>query len=448
MEFLDKLVLPQSAEHIQLLHYMSMLVLFLFIPFISVVFGGTFLSYSFRKRFNKTGDKTFLRFAKDTIQLLTVNSYTGLILGIVPVLTLILIFAQLLHTTTFPTVSDLALAFLLISVGLISIYAYRLSFALKIIFDDVETKSSEDFVKEEFSNYQTKTSKLTDNSVRLGLIFLFLGIWIFISALTSAIYFNTWKPTSFFETIFASKVIVNFLIWLCISFALTGVTLLFMFLFWKKDKIKVTDDYRNFVVTISSKYALYFSLPLPVLILLNINLLPDSLLSGSMFFYSIISLIFLFIALNFIYLLYYKKQYKYSPYLFFTFLFAVLSLIVKDQFTINNATKYHSVVLSTEYDKLLAELKGEGKGEVINAAELYQVRCGACHKFDQKLVGPAHFDVLPKYIGKEAQLVAFIRNPVKVDPAYPPMPNPGLKPAEAEAVAKYLLEEYERQKGK
>ena len=43
---------------------------------------------------------------------------------------------------------------------------------------------------------------------------------------------------------------------------------------------------------------------------------------------------------------------------------------------------------------------------------------------------------------------AFIRNPVKVDPAYPPMPNPGLKPQEAEAVATYMLEHFEKEKGK
>lgn len=448
MEFLDKLVLPQSAEHIQLLHYMLMLVLFLFIPFVSVVFGGTFLSYSFRKKFNKTGDKTFLRFAKDSVQLLTVNSYIGLILGIVPLITIILIFTQLLHTNTFPTVSDLVLSFLLISVGLILIYVYRLSFALKLVFDSVETKSAEDFVQEEFTSYYSKTSKLSDNSVRLGLILLFIGMWIFTGALTTAIYFGTWKSTSFFATLFSAKVLINFLIWLCISFSLTGVTLLFLFLFWKKDELKVSDDYKDFVIGISSRYSLYFSLPIPLLVLISIHLLPDSLLSGTMFAYSAIGIILLFLALNFVYLLYYKKQYKYVPYLFITFLFAVLSLIIKDQVTVNNATKYHSVILSTEFEKILAELKGEGKGETINAAELYQVRCGACHKFDQKLVGPAHFDVLPKYVGKEAQLVAFIRNPVKVDPAYPPMPNPGLKPAEAEAVAKYLLEEYQKRKGK
>jgi cytochrome c len=87
-------------------------------------------------------------------------------------------------------------------------------------------------------------------------------------------------------------------------------------------------------------------------------------------------------------------------------------------------------------------LKGDGKTVQVNAEEIYQVKCASCHKWDQKLVGPPHNEVLPKYVGKEQQLVAFIRNPVKVDPAYPPMPNPGLRPNEAEAVANYLLETY------
>ena len=50
MEFLDKFVIPQSLEHINLLHYLATLVLFLFVPFISLVFGSTVLSLHFRKK--------------------------------------------------------------------------------------------------------------------------------------------------------------------------------------------------------------------------------------------------------------------------------------------------------------------------------------------------------------------------------------------------------------
>ena len=113
------------------------------------------------------------------------------------------------------------------------------------------------------------------------------------------------------------------------------------------------------------------------------------------------------------------------------------------------ATQVHSASMSAEFDKYLAELKGEDKVVSINAKEIYEIKCASCHKWDQKLVGPAHLDVISKYAGKESQLIAFIRNPVKVDPAFPQMPNPGLKPNEAEAVAKYLLETYnEKNKNK
>ncbi|MCH7974410.1 MAG: cytochrome C [Bacteroidetes bacterium] len=71
---------------------------------------------------------------------------------------------------------------------------------------------------------------------------------------------------------------------------------------------------------------------------------------------------------------------------------------------------------------------------------MYNIKCGSCHKFDRKLVGPPHNEVVPKYFDKETQLVAFIRNPARVDPNFPAMPNLGLKPAEAKAVADYVLQ--------
>jgi cytochrome c551/c552 len=76
-------------------------------------------------------------------------------------------------------------------------------------------------------------------------------------------------------------------------------------------------------------------------------------------------------------------------------------------------------------------------------AKIYQERCSTCHAFDQKVVGPAHKNVLPKYEGKPDALVAFILNPTKVDPAFPAMMPLGLSRREAQAVADYLLKRYE-----
>jgi cytochrome c len=59
--------------------------------------------------------------------------------------------------------------------------------------------------------------------------------------------------------------------------------------------------------------------------------------------------------------------------------------------------------------------------------------------FDQKKVGPAYKNVIPKYQGKKTDLIRFVLNPQKVDPAFPPMPSQGLRPAEADSIATYLM---------
>lgn len=115
---------------------------------------------------------------------------------------------------------------------------------------------------------------------------------------------------------------------------------------------------------------------------------------------------------------------------------------------IAGSNKVQYTMLAAKYDDYLAELKGSDKVVTINGEELYSVRCASCHTFDKKLVGPPHDEVIPKYFGKENQLIAFIRNPVKVNPDYPPMPNPGLKPDEAKAVADYLLSKVKSDLGK
>ena len=70
---------------------------------------------------------------------------------------------------------------------------------------------------------------------------------------------------------------------------------------------------------------------------------------------------------------------------------------------------------------------------------IYAEKCSACHAFDHKVVGPAHKDVLPKYVGQIDKLQGFILAPQKVDPAFPAMPAQGLSRREARAVADYLL---------
>lgn len=75
----------------------------------------------------------------------------------------------------------------------------------------------------------------------------------------------------------------------------------------------------------------------------------------------------------------------------------------------------------------------------IDGGQLFQQKCSVCHRYDQRLVGPPLNSVLEKYRLNKDKLAGFLRNPQKVNPDYPAMPNLSLTEREAGAVADYLL---------
>lgn len=69
--------------------------------------------------------------------------------------------------------------------------------------------------------------------------------------------------------------------------------------------------------------------------------------------------------------------------------------------------------------------------------------CTACHANDKKLVGPAYQDVAAKYkgdAGAAAKLAAKVKNGGSgVWGAVPMPPQPALKEADAQAIARWIL---------
>ena len=144
MDFLDKLVIPLSPEHITLLRYIAMLTLILFVPFISMTLGGTAISLFYQRKGIKEGNKTYIRFAKDVIEIVTVNKSIGIMLGIMSLFTTILIFVQLFHTENLIVISYLAGAWMLVAIGLILIYTFRYSTVFNDIFDSIKDFKTDD----------------------------------------------------------------------------------------------------------------------------------------------------------------------------------------------------------------------------------------------------------------------------------------------------------------
>ncbi len=66
--------------------------------------------------------------------------------------------------------------------------------------------------------------------------------------------------------------------------------------------------------------------------------------------------------------------------------------------------------------------------------------CLACHKVDQKLIGPSFIDIANKKKYSDGKMVQLIRNPKQSNwPGYPPMaPIPNITDAEAQTLAAWI----------
>lgn len=447
MEFFDSLVLSQSKEHIFLLHALMIAAMFLFVPFISIVLGGTYLSVYFRRRSERKKDKVSWQMAKDVIDFSSISKGAGFMLGVVPVVGVIVISAQLLHTIQIATLNYLAAGLLFTTVGLIFVYTYRYSLSFGNIISKTDPENiTDEYAKGDIEKYSSTIFTVNKKSGFWGIIFLLIGSYFITSAIELIMLPDLWNAKGDFFLIFTSnEFFLKWLIFITSAVAISGSYLLFRFFVWEGGKKGISEQYRNLARTKLLKLIFPFAMLQPVLLLANVILLPKNVLSNAVFGFTVLAVLMAFLAYQFIYDMLKNNYGIQSGKLFFTMLAFVFSVVVADQSVISNATKENSTRLAAKYEEELLALRGsEKEASGINGAEIFTVRCAACHKFDVKVVGPAYKEVLPKYEGKLEALVSFITNPVPVNSAYPPMPNPGLKPNEVEAVAKYILEEYKK----
>ncbi|MGA7720708.1 MAG: c-type cytochrome [Ignavibacteriaceae bacterium] len=447
MDFLDKLVIPLSPEHITLLRYISMLILFLFIPFISIILGGTAISLFYRRKGIKEGNNLYIRFAKDLIEIVTINKSIGIALGIMPLLTSILIFVQIFHNENLIVVSYLTGACLLVAAGLILIYTFRYSTAFNDIFNSIkELKTDESNLEAELNALRSGSSKLSTKSGRLGILLLIIGLWVFVSGLTVAIYQSGWNDSNMFSVLFSWIVITRFISFLLLAGAFTGAVILFSFFYWDGGIKGLDQDYKELVRKLGLNITSFTSIIIPVFLFVNVSALPESTLTRAVFAFVTIALLLLFLGYHYLYVMYKNSNAKYSMHLFISVLFTILAVIISDQTTIGEANAKQALVLGQNFEDTMQKINEANTPPVISGKDIYNNICSACHSFDHKVVGPPYKETLPKYNGDVAKLVTFILSPTQNNPGYPPMPNPGLNQAQAQAVAAYILKEVQKYK--
>ncbi len=444
MNLLDKLVIPLSPEHIQLLHYISMLIFFLFVPFISMVLVGTLLSLIYKRKGFKQDNNIYIKFSKDLIETVTINKSMGIMLGIVSLITSVLIYIQLFHGANLITVEYLVWSFVFVTIGIILIYTYRYSLSFSEIFNSLDESKEDESVAEEIRKYRTNSRKLSLKAGGFGIAFLIIGTWIFTAGVTLGFFTSKWNDTHLLSVLFSWAVIARYITFLLLAAAFTGAAILFSFFYWEGGKENLNEEYKDFIRANGIALTAIPAMILPLFLLLDLTDLPGVTLSSSVFTFITLGVLLLFLGYHYLYLMYKNNNADYSLHVFLVVLLTIFATIIADQTAMVNANKPQTFALAQNFDNVMTKLTASSAPPTISGEDIYKNICSACHSFDHKVVGPPYNQTLPTFHGDVDKLVDFILHPTHPIPGYPEMPNPGLTQPQAHAVATYILQEVKK----
>lgn len=448
MDFLDNLVIPATTQHLNLLKVILVLSMLIFLPFFGMLFGGTAFSVIFNSYGRKNKNKLFIRFAKDIIDKLAINRFVGVGLGVIPLLAITFCYAQLMFEVKVITVSLLFVACLFMAIAVNFVYSYQNTFQIELLIETfkgitgLDKHELDTRIPEDIADYEFDLMNTNSNSGLYAFVLLLITAFFFAGGTSIALFSDRYQDFQNIAQMFLSGATVfNFLFIIVLSITVTGSAILFFFFSWQGGLYDMDAQYSNFVKKIGGNIAFTGAAILPIVLFLSFMVVPNVALSGSVFIYTGLAFVSILLLCNFLYAVIKNSDMKYISAAFYFMILSFGFIIMKNQSAFGTASYKHFEAINIR----AVELEKEKKGKTINTAgvsgeEIFTRICSACHKFDVKLVGPPYDQTVPTFNGDVKKLSAWIQNPTKVFPDYPPMPNPGLKPKEADAVAQYLIE--------
>ncbi len=448
MDFLDNLVIPATTQHLNLLKIICVLSMLIFLPFFGMLLGGTGFSVIFNAYGRKRNKKLFVRFAKDIIDKLAINRFVGVGLGVIPLLAITFCYAQLLFEIKVIVVGLLFVATLFLAIAVNFTYSYQNTFQIESLietfkdFSGIERHELETKLPEDITDYEYDLMNTNSNSGLYGFVLLLITAIFFAGGTSIALFSDRYQDFQNIAQMFLSEAtFLNFLFIIVLSITITGSAILFFFFSWQGGLYDMDTEYANFVKKVAGNIAFTGAAILPVFLFLSFIFIPNVALSGTVFLFTGLAFVSILLLCNFLYAVIKNSDMKYISAAFYLMILSFGFIIMKNQSAFGTASYKHFEEINLRAEELEQQKKGKTLNTAgVNGEEIFTRICSACHKFDVKLVGPPYNETIPTFNGDVKKLSAFVQNPYKVFPDYPPMPNPGLKPKEADAVAQYLIE--------
>lgn len=440
MDFLKQLALPQSEAQITVLHFVMNVILVLLLPFISYLFGALLLSLQYNRKGRNNNDRNAITFSKEIIDHILPNKSILVLFGVVPFMALVFAYAQLLQNTTAISVSVMTWGLIFFATAAAFASSYQSALKVGGMLDSV-TKN------DEVESYKSQMVETRRTSGKYAILFLSLSVYCLIAGMSLAVHPNLWQSiSSIVELLFSLDVLVKVIQFVLLSLTISALGMVYFTFRWEGGKKNISNEYSNYVRSKALPIILLSLLAQPIFVVCSVVLLPVSALSGLVFLAAFLVVFFVFLASHFVYGMMKDFSSSHAGKAFYMFILSLVFIVIQTTSSLSISTQQQSALLAFKYNVYHEELLAKMG---INLAtftgeDIFNAKCSACHEFGVKKVGPAYKDVLPKYENDLVKLTSFVMNPQKIDPAFPPMPNQGLKPAEADSIAAYIINMYKQ----
>ncbi len=427
MGFFSQHIIPPTEHYLDLLQLITVLTYSIHLPYIGMVIGGVGAAMWFTLADSDHPNPRYERFAGDLLNVFLGSRVAILVLGILPIFVISLTYLQWFVGADATPLRYIPWMLVPVVLGFAALSMYRRSFESR------------------------------RNNIRAHLGLGSIGISLLLAAyfILMAILCRLQDPEKWFRVVNLGNMLLNwnaiwkFLFFTHASFALSGAAILFFFYKWPGTRVDAEGAYDGLVRNFGAGMAFAFSLAVPVFYTFYIFTTADVAFDNTVYLMAVTVVFLVLVGALMLFSNIRARATRFASAAFVVLLVAFVLVSVVDQRAMSNANAEHKTGLvleakrlenerQAELEALAAGTHGAGRGE-----EIFTTQCMACHRFDTRLVGPPLQEVLPKYKDDFETLKAYVKNPSKKNPEYPPMPSLGLSDTDVEAVATYVLEQLE-----
>lgn len=427
------------------------------VTYMSIAATGSVFSLYFNRTGRKTKDPLYRRFARNLIDMAVPGKGAVAALAGLPIVTILLIYAELLYDTNVNVTNFMAASTVLFIIGFMFLLAYKYSFRLEGFLEsykkltpdqmqEIDAANEVDVDAMEISAHQTRW-----RAGLFGTAMLWIGMWIFMGGSSLAFDTKAWANASgFFPVIFSWGAIWSFIHFMTAAVVIESAAIIFFFYRWDGGVgVRGDEHYSSLVKKFAITAGLIFAIVQPLLIFLEMTTIPSAAMDGVVFGLAAFALFVVFVLVHFFYSMLKERKPIAGSYAFIGVVVMVAAWMASQGVSFSNSNESHYKLLADNYETMVKDLPTV-QAKQVSGEHIYKTICSSCHRFNTKLVGPPYNMVLPGYEGKMAQLEHFIDNPTNVLKGYPPMPKQNLNSAQVHAVAEYIMNYYlaEKKNGK